>query len=58
MLIMKAIPTNSAWVERAYSKLEQVFLKRETKLTVDHLRDLFLLEILNLEPKGMYGVRK
>ena len=47
MLIMKAIPTNSAWVERAYSKLEQVFLK-----------DLFLLEILNLEPKGMYGVRK
>ena len=58
MLIMKAIPTNSAWVERAYSKLEQVFLKRETKLTLDHLWDLFLLEILNLEPNGMYGVRK
>ena len=51
--IMMDVPPNSAWVERAYSKLEQLCQKRRNRLDIDgHLRDQFFLALLKLPVKN------
>ena len=50
--IMMAVPPNSAWVERAYSKLEQLCPKRRSCIDIDgYLKDQFFLALLNLAGK-------
>ena len=51
--IMMAVPPNSAWVERAYSKLEQLCPKRRNRIDIDgHLKDQFFLALLTLPVKN------
>ena len=50
--IMTAVPPNSASVERAYSKLEQLCPKRRNRLDIDgYLKDQFFLALLKLPVK-------
>ena len=49
--IMFSVPPNSGWVERAYSSLEMVCQKRQNRLSVENLRELFFLAILKLPVK-------
>ena len=56
--IMLATPPNSAWVERAYSKLEQLCQKRRNKIDVNHLEDQFFLGLLNLQSKECMDYEK
>ena len=56
--IMLATPPNSAWVERAYSKLEQLCQKRRNKIDVNHLKDQFFLGLLNLQIKECMDYEK
>ena len=50
--IMMAVPPNSGWVERAYSKMEQLCPKRRNRLDIDgHLKDQFFLALLKLPVK-------
>ena len=46
--IIFSVPTNSGWVDRAYSSLEMVCQKQQNRLSVENLRELFLLSILIL----------
>ena len=49
--IMLVIPPNSGWIERALSILEQICQKRRNRLKVKHMRNMFLLSVLKLDPK-------
>ena len=40
ILIMISIPSNSGWVERAYSYLDQVCQKKRNRLDVGNLKEL------------------
>ena len=44
--IMIAIPINTGWIGRAYSKLEIICIKRRNKLLVDNVRNKFFLNVL------------
>ena len=44
--VMTAIPINTGWIERAYSKLEIICIKRRNKLLVDNVRNKFFLNVL------------
>ena len=45
--IMIAIPVNTGWIERAYSKLEMICTQRRNKLLVDIIRNEFFLNVLS-----------
>lgn len=51
--LMLSIPPNTGWIERAYSKLEMICSKRRNKLTVDHIRHEFFLNVLELPVRPM-----
>ena len=43
--IMIAIPVNTGWIERVYSKLEIICTKRRSKLLVDNIRNELFLSV-------------
>ena len=45
------IPTNTGWVERAYSILENICQKRRNQLAISIMRSLFFLAVLKLPVK-------
>ena len=49
--IILATPPNSTWAECIYSKLEQLCQKRRNQIDVNHPKDQFFLELLNLPVK-------
>ena len=50
---MLAIPSNTGWIERAYSKLEMVCSKRRGSLSVEHIRHEFFMNVLELPVRTM-----
>ena len=56
--IVLATPPNSAWVEHAYSKLEQLCQKRRNQIDVNHFKDQFFLGLLNLPIKECMDCEK
>ena len=50
--IMIAIPVNTGWIKRAYSKLEMICTKRRNKLLVDNIRNEFFLNIFSLPQRS------
>ena len=49
---MIAIPVNTGWIERAYSKLEMICTKRKNKLLVDNIRNEFFLNVLSFPQRS------
>ena len=45
---MLAIPPNTGWIERAYSKLQMICVARRNKLTIENIRNEFFLNVLAL----------
>ena len=56
--IVLATPPNSAWVEHAYSKLEQLCQKRRNQIDVNHFKDQFFLASLTCQSKNVWTVRR
>ena len=50
--IMIAIPVNTGWIERAYSKLQMICTKRRNKLLVDNIRNEFFLNVLSFPQRS------
>ena len=50
--IMIAIPINTGWIGRAYSKLEIICIKRRNKLLVDNVRNKFFLNVLSFPQRS------
>ena len=50
--IMIAIPVNTGWIERAYSRLEMICSKRRNKLLVDNIRTEFFLNVLSFPQRS------
>ena len=50
--IMIAIPVNTGWIERAYSKLEMICTKRRNKLLVDNIRNEIFLNVLSFPQRS------
>ena len=52
IVIMISVPPNSGWVERAYSYLEQICMKKRNRMNIEKpLKELFFLALLKLTPK-------
>ena len=58
VLIMISIATNSGWVERAYSILDQVCQKKRNRINIDNLKEIFFLALLKLEPKDCLNYKR
>ena len=56
--LMIAIPPYSGWVERAYSKLEQICQKRRNRMSVDHLKSSVYACNFESGTKGFYELSK
>ena len=50
--IMIAIPVNTGWIERAYSKLEIICNKSRNKLLVGNIRNEFSLNVLSFQQRS------
>ena len=50
--IMIAIPVNTGWIERAYSRLEMICSKRRNKSLVDNIRTEFFLNVLSFPQRA------
>ena len=50
--IMIAIPVNTGWIERAYSRLEMICSKRRNKSLVDNIRTEFFLNVLSFPQRS------